>query len=284
LLTKSCKNPICPEINPQPIDNFYIRSEKRGGGPETRCKTCIKAKVKQWATDNEEQVKAKNKERRDRLENKQRAKEYAKTYREENHDELTRNNRNYYEENKEDYAIKSKVYRKLKEKELKITKKIYEEKNRKELQAYRRKYWRERKKKEPLLKLKLSVRGRLSKILKAKGFKKDKRSVELLGCTWNDFMVEVESNWQPGMTWDNYGCKMDQWCLDHTIPLALAQTIEEVNKLSHHSNVKPMWSIYNAMKINMMPEEWLTYKARNNIDESVQPPSIAPLPNQLAQP
>jgi hypothetical protein len=46
------------------------------------------------------------------------------------------------------------------------------------------------------------------------------------------------------MTWDNYGV----WVIDHIVPLATANTENEVIKLSHYSNLQPLWETENRDK------------------------------------
>jgi hypothetical protein len=46
------------------------------------------------------------------------------------------------------------------------------------------------------------------------------------------------------MSWDNYG----EWHIDHIIPLASADTEEEVLKLYHYTNLQPLWAIDNIRK------------------------------------
>ena len=48
------------------------------------------------------------------------------------------------------------------------------------------------------------------------------------------------------MTWDNHG----KWHIDHIIPLAKAQTEHEVYKLSHYTNLQPLWAWESMHKGN----------------------------------
>ena len=73
------------------------------------------------------------------------------------------------------------------------------------------------------------------------------------------------------MTWDNYGHGNNKWHLDHTIPLISAKNIEELYKLSHFTNIRPMWQKYNIAKKDMLPEKWQLYKEQNGIDELIPP-------------
>lgn len=64
----------------------------------------------------------------------------------------------------------------------------------------------------------------------------------------------LESKWQPGMNWDNYG-KQDGWVIDHIIPLKyykdnfdLVNDIEIQKKAFGVQNLQPLWWMENAKK------------------------------------
>jgi len=48
------------------------------------------------------------------------------------------------------------------------------------------------------------------------------------------------------MNWDNQG----KWHLDHIIPISWAKDIDDILKLNHYTNFKPMWGIENIRKGN----------------------------------
>ena len=41
---------------------------------------------------------------------------------------------------------------------------------------------------------------------------------EALECSVPDFLKWVESQWKPGMSWDNYGFRSNQWQLSTVVP------------------------------------------------------------------
>ena len=47
------------------------------------------------------------------------------------------------------------------------------------------------------------------------------------------------------MTWENHG----DWHYDHIIPLASANTVEELEKLCHYKNIQPLWAKENIAKV-----------------------------------
>lgn len=95
-----------------------------------------------------------------------------------------------------------------------------------------------------------NLRSRLSKALK--GVIKKSSAIDDLGCSLEYFREYLELQFKPGMTWENYGHGHAKWNLDHIEPLSKADlSIPEVQKrLSHHSNIKPMWHIENIKKGN----------------------------------
>ena len=52
------------------------------------------------------------------------------------------------------------------------------------------------------------------------------------------------------MNWENWGHGKNNttWHIDHIIPLSSAKTIEEVEKLNHYTNLRPMWGSDNIKK------------------------------------
>jgi hypothetical protein len=68
----------------------------------------------------------------------------------------------------------------------------------------------------------------------------------------DEFRNYIESQFTEGMNWDNYGQgkNNETWHIDHIIPISLAKTEEEVYKLNHYANLRPMWCSDNIRKSN----------------------------------
>lgn len=92
--------------------------------------------------------------------------------------------------------------------------------------------------------LKIKMRSILQKAFDRNGYTKRSKSNDILGCTWAEFQLHIERQFQPGMTWLNRG----EWHIDHIIPLATAQTEEDVIRLNHHTNLRPLWAKDNLQK------------------------------------
>ncbi len=62
-------------------------------------------------------------------------------------------------------------------------------------------------------------RAIIRKGLRQQGIKKFNKTVALIGCTWNEYRLYIESLWEPWMTWENYGSLPGQWEIDHILPI-----------------------------------------------------------------
>lgn len=94
--------------------------------------------------------------------------------------------------------------------------------------------------------VKASLRSRLNRALK--GNYKSGSAIFDLGCSIDQFKVYLESKFQPGMTWGNYGLK--GWHIDHIKPLDSfnLSSKEELKIACHHTNLQPLWAADNLKK------------------------------------
>ena len=81
-----------------------------------------------------------------------------------------------------------------------------------------------------------------------KGETKSKRTIEIIGCSSEQFWQHLEKQFTEGMTRKNHG----KWHIDHIIPLSSAKTLEEKIKLSHYTNLQPLWAKDNLTKNNKL--------------------------------
>lgn len=106
----------------------------------------------------------------------------------------------------------------------------------------------------PLFRFRCNLRTRMYLGLRRIGQKKRARTIPLLGCSFEELRQHIESQFEPWMKWDNYGNHSGyaksinvSWDIDHKIPLASAAAIEEIEKLFHYSNLRPMCSFTNRV-------------------------------------
>jgi len=113
---------------------------------------------------------------------------------------------------------------------------------------------KQRLKTDVLYKFRTNISCNIKNSLKGLGYKKNGKSVEILGCTIPEFKIWIESQFKDGMSWEN----RELWALDHKVPISFARTREEAIELCHHSNYQPLWSSVNASKGNSLDLSYLT--------------------------
>jgi len=93
-----------------------------------------------------------------------------------------------------------------------------------------------------------NLRTRLNTAIRRKY--KSGSSVRDLGCSIQEFIVYMESLFQPGMTWDNWSRL--GWHIDHIKPLSSFDLTnrEELLTAVHYTNLQPLWAKDNISKGN----------------------------------
>lgn len=218
---KTCKK--CEET--KDYSDFFKDKSKKDGF-DIYCKECNKIRKSQYYLKNKELISEKNSK-----------------WKENNRDKLIEDSKVYYQLNKEKITKTKKEYR-LKNKDiLRIKNKEYWDTKGREIRRLRDK---ERMKKDPLFKLRKTIKCLIYNSIKNGGFSKKSKSSEILGISYQDFILYIEDQFLEGMTWENHG----EWHLDHIIPISWAKTEEEIYKLNHYTNFQPLWMEDNLIKGN----------------------------------
>ena len=80
-------------------------------------------------------------------------------------------------------------------------------------------------------------------------YSKKSRTHEILGCSYEELKIYLESKFESWMTWDNKGLYNGElnygWDIDHIIPMSSANTEDEIYKLNHYTNLQPLCSKIN---------------------------------------
>lgn len=155
---------------------------------------------------------------------------------EENRQTILDNVRAYNDRNREKINARQRKYTK----ENKAAIKAYVSKNRDRIN----KAWREKQKNNPAFAMAVRFRRRLNYALSNIGVRKVKSSVDFLGCSFEEFKIHLESKFTEGMSWDN----RHLWEIDHILPMRLAKTEADVIRLSHYTNLQPLWRKDNRKK------------------------------------
>ncbi len=202
-------------------------------------------------------------------------KEYFSNYRKKNKEKIIENRKNYYINNKKEILDNKKEYRdNNKEKiakqkieyynnnknifidyynnnknEISQKKKIYYIENKDKIVKDNVDYITRKYKEDALFRLNMNIRNLIRYSFKNKGYKKNQKTILILGCSFKEFKEYVEKQFEPWMNWYNYGLyngtEKYGWDIDHIIGLKEGKSEEEIIKLNHYTNLRPLCSYYN---------------------------------------
>ncbi len=249
------------------------------------CKSCTKqyqvnnkdkivARKKLYYKNNRETILEKDKYYREN--NKEKTAACRSKYYENNKKEILINKKQYYENNKESLLEqaaeyyennKDKVLEKRKQDykdtkdETLIERKLYYENNKEKILEDVKKYsntpdgrekikQRRKKRRSTDIKHKLS-RSLIHRLYKAlKGNYKSGSAVRDLGCSIGELKMRLERQFEPGMTWENYG----EWHIDHIIPISSFNLTDRMEFLEacNWCNLQPLWAADNIKKSNKL--------------------------------
>jgi hypothetical protein len=102
-------------------------------------------------------------------------------------------------------------------------------------------------KKNPSARLAVHQRARIYAALRRGWIKKSANTRDLLGCGYPELRAYLESQFRPGMTWENYG---PVWHVDHRKPCASFDLTDPVQQQAcfHHTNLQPLFAEENLKK------------------------------------
>lgn len=145
--------------------------------------------------------------------------------------------------------VQNKIWKDSNKEKTSNTSKEWYHKTKKQRQKLKAEYYRNKRKIDSLFKLKHNVRAMIHKGLRINGYKKKSKSIEILGCSFEEFKLYLESKFEPWMNWDNHGLyngtEMFGWDIDHIIPLSSTKTEDDIIKLNHYINLQPLCSKTN---------------------------------------
>jgi len=212
-----------------------------------QCKLCIKEYKQKWGKENRGRLKdyranwykankgkLKEKKRIYYEKNIEEIRKYLKTYREENKEKLKEQKSNWYKNNKDKVKVRFNVW--------------YNE-NKKSIIRQTQIYVKNRCETDLVFKLSKDIRKRISIILNKRGYTKKSRTQEILGCSYDEFRIHIESQFEDWMTWDNRGLYNGEfkygWDIDHIQPISMGETEEDIIRLNHYTNLRPLCSKVN---------------------------------------
>lgn len=134
------------------------------------------------------------------------------------------------------------------EKKNNITRRKWNENNKDKNKEYSDKYFKNQRQ-NPLRKFQYHCGIGINRAIKH-GWYNDKRMENWIGLNVTQFKKYIESLWSEGMDWNNYGKNIGCWSIDHIIPPYNCSNIEEIIKLQHYTNLRPIWHSINIKKRN----------------------------------
>jgi hypothetical protein len=204
----------------------------------------------------------------------QEKKEYFKAYYKANKEKILLQKKEYQEQNKDKIKKYNKEYKQINKDKIKnnsdtetrkeYLKKYYQD-NKEKMKEQRaeylsnnrdkqRAYYKNRRDTDPVYKLTQNIRNRVKDTFRRNGHSKLSKTEIILGCTFEEFRLHLESKFEDWMTWDNMGNPKDgilelnkTWDIDHIIPLDSDKSIEGVIKLNHYTNLQPLCSYTNRI-------------------------------------
>ena len=102
---------------------------------------------------------------------------------------------------------------------------------------------------DPIFKLKTIIRRLINICFDGdKGYSENSKTYKILGISYEGYKKHLQDRFTEGMIWENKG----KWEIDHIIPFSTAKTEEEVYRLSHYTNLQPLWREDNNRKSNKL--------------------------------
>lgn len=131
---------------------------------------------------------------------------------------------------------------------------------RKDVKIAKNKYKKNKKDTDIQFKIRCNVSTMICNRLKSRlASKEGKSTFDILPYTIEDLMIHLESQFQDGMSWDNYGAGEDKWEIDHMTPDSWFnyESTDDVDFLKSWAleNLQPMWCFDNRSKNNRFASE-----------------------------
>jgi len=164
-------------------------------------------------------------------------------------DFLTKNK--YYNDNKKILLEKQKEYSIKNKDRISEYRKRYASLNKERLSANHAEYIKYKIANDSTFRFKKNTRNLVSNSFKRQNFSKNSRTFQIIGCSFEEFKAHIENQFEPWMTWENHGKYNGElnfgWDIDHIIPIKIAKTEEEIEKLNHYTNLQPLCSKVNRV-------------------------------------
>lgn len=221
---------------PKYINEFH----KKKGSPDghrNECKECVKDIQKKYKEASGFKEKRSN---------------YDKKRYEEKREDILERKKEYHFENRDKILKQKEIYRNDPNNSLKIKEYLenYRVEHREEAREYANNYRKEFPEKfykyrneNPHI---IAWRSVLYSTLKRLGTSKQSSTIDMLGYSALQLKEHIESQFLPGMTWENHG----EWHIDHIHPVSKFSEDALVSEVCALDNLQPLWEVDNLSKSN----------------------------------
>ena len=216
---------ICTKCKVEKALECFSKSKSGKNGFDSQCKECRKAQHKKWALKNQKHLKS-----------------YISSYRKNNAEKIKQKVAENYLKNKDIRKKQSKEYY-AKNKE--IWDRSYK-KNRENILKNRNNNFKNKMTNDPNFRLFETYRQRTRRAITENRTVKITKTLDLLGTSVAFARKWIESQFLPGMTWENHG----KWHIDHIKPCASFDLCdpEQQRECFNYKNLQPLWAADNLRK------------------------------------
>lgn len=171
-------------------------------------------------------------------------KEYNQNYYKNNKDKIINNVAKWASENINKRREYSNRWVSLNKEKSLAGNKRWRDENKEQMSNCRKNWVKNKLETDPVFAMKTRIRISICGSFKRFGYTKRSKTAQILGCDWDFFKLHIEKQFISGMNWNN----REKWHLDHIIPLAVAKTEDDVIRLNHFTNLRPLWAEDNFKK------------------------------------
>jgi len=218
------KTKICCRCKEEKVLCEFGNLKSSKDGLMYHCRVCNSNKMKEYRVVHQQTYK-KSLEK-----NKEKTSKYLKEYNKINKDKIVKLRRENYLTNRDEILLKNKEYHKNNKESVRIRKNNYT------------KYKRNT---DILFYIKHISSKRIYNFLKSKELNKNNKTFDIIGCSPEFLREHIENQFSDGMSWELMGKGIH---IDHIIPLSSANTEEDIYKLCHYTNLRPLWAEDNLKK------------------------------------
>lgn len=221
----------------------------------------------------DEQIEARKQKARERTKlwyvaNKEHALAYKAAYysKPENIEHKKNYSRNYYQQNKERHRQQGKEWRSANPDRVRAISRRQREtphyqenkiqwgrawrrEHKDHSNSYQRQVYAQKYRSDPSYRLRRVVRQRIRNFISSDGTSK---TLQLLGCSLQNYRKYLEARFLPGMTWDNH--TYNGWHIDHIKPISQfdLSNPQQLKDAFHYTNTQPLWYVDNIRKSNKL--------------------------------